>query len=376
MAGIYIHIPWCRNVCIYCDFHFSVSMRNRLELTDCMVKELKLQESFLDREIIDTIYFGGGTPSVLNDQELSKILSVIFSLFVVSNDVEITLEANPDDLSISYLRDLRKLGVNRLSLGIQSFFDDDLQWMNRRHDKNQAVRCIKDSKKAGFNNINIDLIYGLPTLNSLKWKENLNIAFKNKIQHLSAYHLTLEAKTVYAHKIKMGRMKEPDENKGIEHFEMLMEISHKQGFIQYEISNFCLPGFISRHNTSYWQQKRYLGIGPSANSFNGYSRQWNIRNNTQYIKLIKENTIPCNFENLGVNEKYNEYILTSLRTMWGADVSLIERKFGLEFYDFFIKEAKKLIFSGKLKREGSYFKLTTSGKLFADGIISQLFMVD
>ena len=375
MAGIYVHIPWCRKVCIYCDFHFTVSTRNKLELLDCMLKELILQNKFLGNEIIDTIYFGGGTPSVLNPEELSKILGNIYSVYNVSKNVEITLEANPDDLSMIYLRDIRALGINRLSIGIQSFFDDDLEWMNRRHNKNQSIKCIEDSKKSGFNNINIDLIYGLPGLSPIKkWYKNLNIAFENEIQHLSAYHLTVEPRTVYAHRIKKGVMEEPDENEGIKHFTMLMDRADKEGFIHYEISNFCLPGFISQHNTSYWLQKPYLGIGPSANSFNGNVRQWNLRNNTLYIKNINENIIPCNFEKLGIKEKYNEYILTSLRTMWGIDVNFIDKNFGREFSDLFIKEAKKFIRDGKLEKAGKNLKLTTNGKLFADGIISQLFI--
>lgn len=376
MAGIYVHIPWCRKVCVYCDFHFSVSLRNKFELLDCIVRELKMQKHFLGKEIVDTIYFGGGTPSILNYDELNKVIGIIYSLYNVSNNAEITLEANPDDLPITYLRDIKTLGINRLSIGIQSFFNDDLEWMNRRHDGNQAVNCIKDSKKAGFKNVNIDLIYGLPGLTETKWQENLQIAFKNDIQHLSAYHLTLESKTVYAHKIKKGIMDEPDENTGIKHFQILMDRADREGFLHYEISNFCLPGFISQHNTSYWFHKPYLGIGPSANSFNGNSRQWNVSNNTLYIKSIKEHTIPCNFENLGLKEKYNEYILTSLRTMWGADLRLIENKFGRNFSNLFIKEATTFINSGKLKRDGKHFKLTANGKLFADGIISQLFIAD
>lgn len=373
MAGIYFHIPWCRKVCIYCDFHFSLAISNKQELLECILSEIKLQKDYLGREVIESVYFGGGTPSVLTAAELGRILDTTASYFNIAKSAEITIEANPEDLNIQYLKDLKNLGINRLSIGVQSFSDADLRWMNRRHDGKQAFRCITDSKKAGFDNINIDLIYGLPGMNKESWHENLKVTFKNNVQHLSAYNLTLEEKTVYSYRIRKGEMKKPDEATGLEHFNLLMEIAGKEGFLHYEISNFCLPGFFSLHNTSYWKGKSYLGIGPSANSYNGNSRQWNIRNNTLYIKSIKDGIVPYDHEELGRKEKYNEYILTSLRTMWGIDTGIIEQRFGPEFLDYFRKEVKDFISRGELTVNGSGIVLSNKGKCFADRIISGLF---
>lgn len=376
MAGIYIHIPWCRKVCIYCDFHFSVSMRNKDELLDCMINEIKLQHGYLGTESIRSIYFGGGTPSVLTSLELSNIIFHIKSNYRVADNVEITIEANPDDMSLPYLVELKKLGINRLSIGIQSFFDDDLTWMNRRHNRNQAVDSINNSHIAGFDNISIDLIYGLPGMHVQKWIKNLAIAFKSNIQHISAYHLTLESKTVYAHQVKKCLMKEPDEGEGLKHFETLIDLAEKEGFIHYEISNFCRPGFISLHNSSYWLQQPYLGIGPSANSYNGNSRQWNIRNNSEYIKMIREGIIPCDHEKLDLKDKYNEYILTSLRTYWGIDMQQLKKEFGTGYLSHFINESRDHMDNGKLIRNGNQIFISRSGKFFADGIISDLFISD
>ncbi len=376
MSGIYIHIPWCRKVCFYCDFHFSVSISNKDELLECLKIEIDLQRNYFANEIIESIYFGGGTPSVLKPLELRKILDKIYSTFNVSDNAEITLEGNPDDLSFSYLKDLIKIGINRLSIGVQSFFDDDLRWMNRRHDTKQSLQSILDSKEAGFNNISIDLIYGLPGLGLEKWCENIKIAFENKIQHLSAYHLTLENKTVYSYKVKKGQMKEPDEESGVIQFEMLMNMADEEGFIHYEISNFSLPSHNSIHNKSYWLQKPYLGIGPSANSFDGNTRRWNVRNNSLYIKNIRDGIISCAFEELSMKEKYNEYILTSLRTIWGIDISVIEQRFGSGLADYFRKQAFRFIKEGKLEEIGNRIRITRSAKLFSDGIISDLFQSD
>ncbi len=373
MAGIYFHIPWCRTVCIYCDFHFSVSTRNRPELIECMIREIELQKNYLDNAPIESVYFGGGTPSILTVKELDKILGKTRSVFNIPDSAEISLEANPDDLSLSYLRDLKKLGINRLSIGIQSFNNDDLRWMNRSHDRKQAILSIENSKKTGFENVSIDLIYGLPGLKNDKWKENLKITFDKQLQHLSAYHLTIENKTVYFHKFRKGLMEGPDERAGLDQFEILMDMAYNEGFMHYEISNFCMPGYYSIHNTSYWMQKHYLGIGPSANSFNGNSRQWNLNNNSQYIKNIIHGIIPYDYEKLGTKEKYNEYILTSLRTMWGINVKVVEQNFGNEFSDYLLKEAAIFFENGKLEKDGKIIKLGRTGKFFADGIISRLF---
>jgi oxygen-independent coproporphyrinogen III oxidase len=375
MAGIYFHIPWCRKVCIYCDFHFSVSMRNKSALLDCMIREMELQKDYLDDESIESVYFGGGTPSVLSPGDINRIIDHIPRFFNISNRPEVTLEANPDDMSLTYLAELKSSGINRLSIGIQSFFDDDLEWMNRRHDRNGSLNSIEFSKKAGFGNISIDLIYGLPEMSMEKWMDNLNAAFKSKVQHISAYHLTLEDKTVYSWKVKKGLLREPDETAGMEQFKMLMDLAGKEGFIHYEISNFCLPGFQSRHNSSYWQQKPYLGIGPSANSFNRTSRQWNIRNNNKYIEEISNGRVPCTNEQLGPNELYNEYILTSLRTMWGVDINRIREDFGPDLYDTFIDRSRKFLEDGRLEQNGNRITISDKAKFFADGIISDFFAV-
>lgn len=377
MAGIYIHIPWCRKVCIYCDFHFTVSMRNKDKLLQCILKEAELQKNYTGNEIIDTIYLGGGTPSVLSPEELEMILGKINAIFSISEKAEITIETNPDDLNPRYLKELKDTGINRLSIGIQSFFDDDLNWMNRRHDSKQAKRCIENSRKAGFENIGIDLIYGVPGMTGGKWKENLEIAFKHEVQHLSAYHLTLESKTVYAYMIRKGVMKEPDEAGGMEQFNLLMEKAAKKGYIHYEISNFSLPGYFSVHNTSYWRQKSYLGLGPSANSFNRFSRQWNVRNNSLYIEKISEGIIPCSREELTLTDRYNEYILTSLRTMWGIEPKHIEKLFGDKYAIYCNEKAAPLLKQGKMEIYGrNEIRLSRAGKFFADGIISELFWID
>ena len=374
MAGIYIHVPWCRKVCIYCDFHFSVSVRNKDALLECLLKELEIQKDYLGGEDIESVYFGGGTPSVLSYEEVNRMLSRIKALFNVVENAEITLEANPDDLSTQYLEQLGKAGINRLSIGVQSFHDDDLKWMNRRHDGNMSKQSVENSIKAGFKNISIDLIYGLPGMDAKKWHRNLITALSSGIQHISAYHMTLENKTVYASRVKRGILKKPDEAAGLKQYEMLINMAVDRGFMHYEISNFCLPGYISHHNTSYWLGKPYLGIGPSANSFNRESRQWNIRNNSKYIEEINRGDIPFSFEKLSLNDRYNEYVLTSLRTVWGADIKSIARNFGQLFRNHFEKEAGRLVSEGKLEINNNTYTISQSGKFFADGIISDLFI--
>lgn len=332
-----------------------------------------MQKDYLAGEKISSIYLGGGTPSVLDAGEVRMLLEKIHCIFDVDRNAEITLEANPDDLFPGYLSDLQHAGINRLSLGVQSFFGEDLTRMNRRHDAAASASCIENSISAGFTNINVDLIYGLPGMDDAKWKRNLGIFFGTGVNHLSAYHLTLEEKTVYSHRVKKGMLKPPGEKKGARQFEMLMDMASDEGFIHYEISNFCRPGHFSRHNTGYWLQHHYLGIGPSANSYNGISRQWNVRNNTLYIKSIKSGKIPFEYEELDKTTRYNEYILTSLRTMWGADPSYVERIFGEEYAGYFLKEADMLTGKGFIERRNGNIVLTREGRKLADGIISGLF---
>lgn len=332
-----------------------------------------MQKNYLAGEKISSIYFGGGTPSVLEARELRILLDTIYSIFDVDCNVEITLEANPDDLFPGYLLDISHAGINRLSLGVQSFFGEDLAWMNRRHDEAASIACIERSISAGFTNINIDLIYGLPGMDDARWKRNLGFFFGTGVNHLSAYHLTLEEKTVYYHRVKKGILTKPDQNKGARQFEMLMDRAAREGFIHYEISNFCRPGNFSRHNTGYWLQHHYLGVGPSANSYNGGSRQWNARNNTLYIKSIKAGKIPFEYEELDKATRYNEYILTSLRTVWGADPSYVERIFGEEYTGHFLKETDRLTGKGFIEMRKGNMVLTREGRKLADGIISGLF---
>ncbi len=335
---------------------------------------MELQRNYLLGEKISSIYFGGGTPSLLSGDEVRLLLEKTKSLFSVQEDAEITLEANPDDLSPVYLASLKAAGITRLSIGVQSFFDDDLSWMNRRHNADTALACVENSIRAGFEDINIDLIYGLPGTDTGKWERNLKIFLNTGVFHLSAYNLTLEDKTVYAYKVRKGLMSRPDDNRAADQYELLMDITSEAGFVHYEISNFCLHQRYSKHNTGYWLRKNYLGIGPSANSYNGTSRQWNINNNSLYIKNIENGRLHFNKEELDMETRYNEYIMTSLRTMWGVDADYAERAFGKVCADYLKKESNRLLKSGFLQEKGSRFILSRRGKFLADGIIARLFI--
>ncbi len=368
MAGIYIHIPFCKQACHYCNFHFATSLRHKNELVAALLKEMELQQNYFGKETVETIYFGGGTPSLLQIEDLRLQIEKISSIFNVSSDAEITLEANPDDIDEEKLIDWKKIGINRLSIGVQSFFEEDLQWMNRAHNASQAVASLQSAVRH-FENITIDLIYGTPLLTNEKWKHNVDTSIQMGIRHLSCYALTVEPKTPLQKMIGLGKMEDVNADKQSEQFLLLMQWMEESGYEHYEISNFAKPGFRSRHNSSYWQGKKYLGLGPSAHSFDENSRQWNVSNNTIYIEAIKNNIIPFEKEELTATQKTNEYIMTSLRTMEGLDLRKVDKQVG----EALINQTKKYIEQRLLIKEANFLILTKKGKLLADGIAADLF---
>ncbi|REE80604.1 oxygen-independent coproporphyrinogen-3 oxidase [Lutibacter oceani] len=379
MAGIYLHIPFCKQACYYCDFHFSTSLKRKEEMLISIKKELMLRKGELKNQKIETIYFGGGTPSLLSIRDLDAIFKVIYSNYNVVEKPEITLEANPDDLSESKIKELAKSPINRLSIGIQSFFEDDLKFMNRAHTAEESKKSLSLATRY-FNNITIDLIYGVPNMSNGKWLENLQIAFEFGVPHISSYALTVEEKTALYNLIKKGKIPPVDENLALQHFNILVEETEKQGFVQYEISNFGKQGYFSKHNMSYWLGENYLGIGPSAHSFNGSERAWNVSNNAKYIKTLNENKLPLETEKLSVNNQFNECIMTGLRTIWGVDFNSIEQQFGLGYLIHLEKNAQPFIEKKLLKiqlneRGNSILTTTKEGKFLADGIASDLFII-
>ncbi len=377
MPGIYLHIPFCKQKCHYCNFYSLASLKYRDVFVDALLKEMHLRKEYLHDKHINTIYFGGGTPSLLNVREINRIIREIEILFDLDNHAEITLEANPDDLSPVYLEALRTdTPVNRLSVGVQSFFDDDLHYLHRVHDGNHARKAIENARKSGFDNMTIDLIYGIPTLTEEKWEKNLSLFFGYDIPHLSSYALTVEPKTALQVLIERQKLKNTDEGQSVRHFEILLEQTRQHGFEQYEISNFALPGFYSKHNSVYWLGGHYLGLGPSAHSFNGLSRQWNVKNMKQYIESETIDRIVLEKEILTKNQRYNEYVMTSLRTSWGSDTEHILNSFGEKYVTNFWQSIQKYLKEGKVTKTGSTYILTDTGKLFADGIAGDLFVED
>ncbi len=374
MAGLYLHIPFCKQACHYCDFHFSTNSEHRSDLISCMVKELSLQKDYLKGERLETIYFGGGTPSLLTTAEMETLLQAVHSNYPTITSPEITVEANPDDLTSEKLVALKQLGVNRLSIGIQSFDDAVLKFLNRAHDSYEAVRCVDDARVAGFNNISVDLIYAIPGQNQNTWEKNMRQALLLLPEHLSSYSLTIEEKTVFGKRQKKGTLHAVEEDLAAILFERLMDITQQAGYEQYEISNFCKPGFYSRHNSSYWKQKKYLGIGPSAHSYDGPSRQFNVSNNALYSKAIEQDNIPFEREVLTQENKINEYIFTTLRTVWGCDLEKVKLEFGVDLYRINQAYLGDLQEKGMAVMENQTLKLTRSGKLLADRIASDLFI--
>jgi len=372
MQGIYIHIPFCAQACHYCDFHFSTSQKVRGDMIQMICKEIELRANFFTSKHIDTIYFGGGTPSLLEKNELERILNTISSYFLIDKDCEITLEANPDDLDLNKINMLKGSGVNRLSIGIQSFHDSHLKFLNRIHNANEAISCIKNSQKAGFENITIDLIYGIESDNHKIWENDLDLAFSLDIPHLSAYCLTIEPATVFGNWVKKKKIKEVDEDFSAQQFEILTYKSEEVGMEQYEISNFSFPGKYSRHNSNYWLGGKYLGIGPSAHSYNGEFRQFNISNNAGYIKSLKEEILPSEKDELTDKDRFNEALMTGLRTKWGFDIGKYERG-ELIPETFPLSKMTELENSGLIIRQEGIVTLSKKGKLLADRITLELF---
>jgi oxygen-independent coproporphyrinogen III oxidase len=376
MAGIYVHVPYCKKACYYCNFHFSVSLSTTNEFTAALLKEIRLQKNYLDQEPIHTIYFGGGTPSILPIASLQQIIHQIHQQCSVATAVEITLEANPDDINAESLATWKAAGINRLSIGIQSFFEEDLQWMNRAHNARQAHDCIGLARAAGFDNFSIDLIYGGPGLSDEKWQHNVQTALAFNIPHLSCYALTVEPGTALQKMIGQHKKEDVDTEKQARHFLLLIDWLAAAGYEHYEISNFAKPGCRSRHNAAYWGGKKYLGLGPSAHSFNGRSRQWNIANNALYIQSLAKDTVPFELETLSAVQQLNEYIMTSLRTIEGLHLGLVADRFGNKAAAILLQNSQQYISAGKLIENRACLQLSTAGKLFADGIAAALFFLE
>lgn len=384
MAGIYIHIPFCKQACYYCNFHFSTSLKLKEDFLQALLKEITFQSPFRDafyepagylgRDKIRTLYFGGGTPSLLSVTELRMIMDKICSSFTVEEGAEITVEVNPDDLPAGKLTGFREAGVNRLSIGVQSFFDEDLRWMNRAHSAEQAMQCVRLARESGLENISADLIYGVPGLTDDKWKSNVERAVELEIPHLSCYALTVEPGTALEKFIRDKTSPPVDPDKAARQFELLSGWLEGAGYEHYEISNFARPGRRSQHNTSYWKGEPYLGLGPSAHSFNGYSRQWNISNNALYIQSIERGIIPFEIEVLTPSQQLNEYIMISLRTMEGCDLDRVKEKWGEVESRGLREKSEAFILNGYMKTGGQRLILTPSGMLLADGIAAELFV--
>lgn len=374
MAGIYIHIPFCKQACSYCDFHFSTSLQNKTAIVDAIIKEIELRKNYLSTKNIQTIYFGGGTPSLLSDKETFLILEKIYRTYTVSNNAEITLECNPDDLSEQKLKELKRAEINRLSIGLQSFNDDELKWMNRAHTAKESEYSVKRAQDKGFENITIDLIYGSRFCTPHNWKQTLHKAVSLDVQHISSYNLTIEEKTKLAHDFKIKKEPSIDDEKSAELFLEMIETLEKNNFIHYEISNFGKEGFFSQHNSNYWKGEHYIGLGPSAHSFDGVSRQWNIANNNLYIKRIND-TSESYFEKeiLTEKERFNEYLLTTLRTIWGIDFNYLKTNFNEGFVKTFLQQIESYIKDETVILNNNSYILTNKGKLLADRIASDLF---
>lgn len=374
MAGLYIHIPFCKKACHYCNFHFSTNQKYKSDFLEALCKELDIRSIELNDNILESIYFGGGTPSLLSYEDINTILNVIYDNYKVDTNPEITLEANPDDLNPKKVKELSLTKINRLSIGVQSFFEDDLKEMNRAHNSIEAKRSIEISTKY-FDNVSIDLMYGMPKMSNNKWQENLNIAFDYNLKHLSCYAITVEPKTTLEYFIKTKKYPALNDNLAAKHFEILVEKTAKAGFIHYEVCSFGKPGYFSKHNTNYWFGKSYLGVGPSAHSFDGERRSWNISNNINYINSIKNDKLPSTQEILTQNNCFNEYLMTGLRTMWGVSLREVEMKFGIDYKLHLLKNSKRQINNRSLFLDNNCLKTTEKGKFLCDGIASDLFIL-
>lgn len=374
MSGLYLHIPFCKQACTYCDFHFSTNLGKKERMVEALIEEMRMRQQEADGEI-QTIYFGGGTPSVLSADEINHIIESAYEIFTVAGDAEITLEANPDDLSDAKIKELADSKINRLSIGIQSFFDEDLAMMNRAHNASEAEKSLAEARKY-FDNITIDLIYGTPGMSDIRWKENIEKALSFDVPHVSAYALTVEPRTALKKLIADGKVAKPKDEVAENHFRILTEILSANGFIQYEISNFGKPGFFSKNNSAYWLGKKYIGIGPSAHSYDGKSRSWNVANNSLYLKGIASANRDFETEELTLADQYNEYIMTGLRTIWGVSLEKIQADFGLDFRERLLTDANRFIEGNLLKTENGNLVTTEKGKFLADGLASDLFITE
>jgi len=375
MSGIYIHIPFCKQACHYCDFHFSTSLKKKDELVLALVKELELRKDEFKNQIVETVYFGGGTPSLLTNDQIVLLIDSVYKNYKVVKNPEITLEANPDDLTKVRIKELSKTPINRLSIGIQSFFEADLKLMNRAHDAIEARQCLQEVTKY-FKNISIDLIYGIPGLSHTRWIENIETALSFNIPHISSYALTVEPKTALDNFIKKGIIQNVDDELAEQQFHMLIEKLEAKGFVHYELSNFGKPNYFSRNNTAYWQGKSYLGIGPSAHSYNGIERGWNVSNNIKYIKALQENVVPIETETLSKTDTYNEYIMTGLRTIWGVSIEKVERDFGKQYKNYLLDQATIHLKNDLLYLDDDKLLVTKKGKFLSDGLASDLFKIN
>ncbi|GAB4016800.1 radical SAM family heme chaperone HemW [Spirosoma koreense] len=370
---LYLHIPFCKQACHYCDFHFSTSLGQKSALVDALCAEIQLQKNYLPDQPLETIYFGGGTPSLLTEAELARVFETIRTQFAVSPTAEITLEANPDDLSAEKLRMLRRY-VNRLSIGIQTFDEATLRWMNRAHTAVEAESCVRLAREAGFENLSVDLIYGIPNRDESRWLADLQNVLALGVPHLSAYALTIEPDTAFGRWQQKGKLPPADEALAAGQFEALTKVLTGAGYEHYEISNFARPGQYARHNTAYWQRRPYLGIGPSAHSYNGYSRQYNIANNARYIADIRQENLPVTVEQLTTADQVNEYLLTGLRTQWGCSLAELNTLLGDDFTRTQAMDLKAMYAAGWLTNDGTHIRLSEAGKLFADRVAATLFV--
>jgi oxygen-independent coproporphyrinogen III oxidase len=375
MSGIYIHIPFCKQACHYCDFHFSTSMKKKDEMVLAIAKEIKMRKSEFENEIVETIYFGGGTPSILQIEDIRFLIDEVYKNYKVVENPEITIEANPDDLSKVRIVELSNTPINRLSIGIQSFFEEDLKLMNRAHNSAEAKECLEEATKY-FDNISIDLIYGIPGMSNEKWMQNIETALQFTIPHISSYALTVEPKTALHTFIQKGIIPPLDDALSATHFQLLVDTLTERGFIHYELSNFGKEDYFSKNNSSYWLGKKYIGIGPSAHSYNGISRSWNVSNNTLYMKAIAASQLPMESEILTLTDRYNEYIMTGLRTIWGVSLERVANEFGQTYFDYLLQQANKYIEDHLLFVDDNILKTTKKGKFLSDGIASNLFLLN
>ncbi len=375
MSGIYIHIPFCKQACHYCDFHFSTSLGKKEAMIAALCKELELRKNEFKDDEVATIYFGGGTPSVLETKEIEQILNVVYNNYKVVTAPEITLEANPDDLSSKKIKQLAASAINRLSIGIQSFFDEDLKLMNRAHSAKEAMESLKEATHY-FDNISIDLIYGIPNMSADKWLQNIEKALSFNIPHISSYALTVEPKTALQKFIDKGVIAPLDDTLAQEHFKILNQELAQAGYVCYELSNFGRPDYFSKNNTAYWQGKKYIGIGPSAHSYDGVSRGWNVNNNPKYINQINDGVLPMETEILSKTDRYNEYVMTGLRTIWGVSLEQIKTEFGEQYHSYLMQQAKPKIEAQLLYIVNGNLLVSPEGKFLSDGIASDLFLIN